>query len=224
MLTDSDKEHIREQEAFRTEVRKLLAPEKEPAATNRFWKFVNSPFALWLFSSVVLTAITAGFTAYFTYRKAEDERAQTIRKLTTEASYRIQRFESYMTILYDGYATRPPKAGDMNDTVPGSQVDAFYQSVLQIDKQGVFKELSDRTLRSILWEIESLQKGNQKQYTHTAFDGAQALQDFVEKFEDESVKDGKVSHDSQRSRAYFVEDLTKIREVLAKLRQLPQSA
>jgi len=177
MLTDIDKERIREEESFRIEVRRLLAPpEKESKPANGLVKFLNSPFALWLLSSVLITGGTAFVTWYLNNRSLERERAQSIRKLTLEARYRIQRLDGFLKQLSEDYGTNPnPEV--VHGVIGKEQMGEFHAALVEVDKEGVFKELSDRPLLSLVWELQSLVDVNKKADVEAAFHGAQTLQD-----------------------------------------------
>ena len=61
MLSDSEKQRIHKEEAFRAEVRQMIAPpEKEHQGRTGLWRFDNSPFGLWFLSSVVIVALSPG--------------------------------------------------------------------------------------------------------------------------------------------------------------------
>ncbi|MFZ0750971.1 MAG: hypothetical protein WAM70_16525 [Pyrinomonadaceae bacterium] len=200
---------IREEEVFRAEVRQLIAPPEKGRAG--LWKFVNSPFALWFLSSVVLTFITAGVSWYLSNQSAERERSQKISKLTTEAKYRIEVFDKYVTSMTQALAVHAIP-NDPKDTVSTEQMDLFYEHVEALDKEGVFKELSDRPLRSILWELQSIADANQRADFKAAFLGAQALQRL-----------GKRDPDVPNPvKLYFVADMREIeKEVLVSFRRVP---
>jgi|ERR1041384_2798254 hypothetical protein len=212
MLSDSEKLRIREEELFRAEVRQLIAPpEKEGQGRSGLWKFVNSPFALWFLSSVVLTLITGGVSWYLSNRSAERERSQKISKLTTEAKYRIEEFDKYVTPMTEALAIHA-NPNDPEDTVSTSQMELFYEHVDALDKEGVFKELADRPLRSILWELQSIADANQKADFKAAFLGAQALQRL-------GKRDPTIPNPLKVS---FVEHMAKIdKEVLVSFRRVP---
>jgi hypothetical protein len=212
MLPDTEKERIREEESFRIEVRRLIAPpEKESTGANGFWKFLNSPFALWLLSSVLITLVTAGITSYLNKRSSERERAQSIRKLTIEAGYRISRLDEFITQLSKDYATNP-NPDDGRDLVKAGQMEQFRLSLNMVDKEGVFKELSDRPLLSLLWELQSLVDGDKKADVESAFHGAQVLHDLTWKWSDTN----------EIPRTDFLTMLEKLdKDVLTSLRRLP---
>jgi len=211
MLTETEKERIREEESFRIEVRRLLAPpEKESKGANGLWKSLNSPFALWLLSSVLITGGTAFITWYLNNRSLERERAQSIRKLTIEAKYRIARLDGFITQLSKDYATNP-NPGD-RDLVKAGQMGEFHLSLTMVDKDGVFKELSDRPLLSLLWELQSLVDVDKKAEVVSAFHGAQVLQDLRWRWSDTD----------EIPRPEFLTMIKKLdKEALTDLRRLP---
>jgi len=211
MLTETEKERIREEESFRIEVRRLLAPpEKESKGANGLWKSLKSPFALWLLSSVLITGGTAFITWYLNNRSLERERAQSIRKLTIEAKYRIARLDGFITQLSKDYATNP-NPGD-RDLVKAGQMGEFHLSLTMVDKDGVFKELSDRPLLSLLWELQSLVDVDKKAEVVSAFHGAQVLQDLRWRWSDTD----------EIPRPEFLTMIKKLdKEALTDLRRLP---
>ena len=211
MLTDIEKERIREAEAFRIEVRELLAPpQKESKGPPGLWKYLNSPFALWLLSSVLITGATAFITRYLNNRSLERERTQTIRKLTIEAQYRIARLDGFITQLSKDYATNP-NPDDGRDLVKAGQMGEFHLSLNMVDKEGVFKDFSDRPLLSLLWELQSLVDEDKKADAESAFHGAQVLQDLRWRWSDAT----------EIQRTYFLTMLEKLnKDVLTNLRRL----
>jgi hypothetical protein len=94
MITEEDKERIKSEEIFREEIRKALM-EKERASFRKIsWNFFNSPFGLWLLSTVLV-----GLTVYFyNDSKLRNEisanNSATIQKLETETSNRLQQFKA----------------------------------------------------------------------------------------------------------------------------------
>lgn len=214
MLSDSEKQRIHDEEVFRAEVRQLIAPpEKEHQGRTGFWKHANSPIALLFLSSFVLTGITGGASWYLSNRSAERERHQNITKLATEAKYRIEEFDKYVTLMTEAIAIHA-NPNDPSDTVSTSQMGLFYEHVDALDKEGVFKELADRPLRSILWELQSIADANQKADFKAAFLGAQALQR-LGKRDPDLPNPLKVS---------FVEHMRKINEeVLVSFRRVPSA-
>lgn len=49
-LTEEEKERIRHEEIFRAEIRESIENDS-PSPKKKTWKFLNSPFGVWLLSS-----------------------------------------------------------------------------------------------------------------------------------------------------------------------------
>jgi hypothetical protein len=97
MLSEEDKQRIIQEERFRLEVRKSLAPEKPDAETGQLWKFLNSGFGLWLLSTVVIGLI--GW-AYAQWQGSQENLAQSsalIDKLDVEIEARLAAAEWFHT-------------------------------------------------------------------------------------------------------------------------------
>ena len=83
ILSDSDKQRIREEEFFRRAIEKELAP--KPSFAEWVWKTLNSSFILWLLGSVVLAAFTTIYTRSRDAKIAEQQHQEYLRKLDFEA-------------------------------------------------------------------------------------------------------------------------------------------
>ena len=57
MLNDIEKQKIREEEIFRNEIQNEIKSSKK---RRKLWKFLNSPFGLW-----ILTTISVGYYLYY---------------------------------------------------------------------------------------------------------------------------------------------------------------
>lgn len=69
MLSEDDQQKIRSEEIFRREVRKQLDEERGNLGA---WHYLNSPLAIWFFSSIILTLVTTGWT--WTHSRLTNER------------------------------------------------------------------------------------------------------------------------------------------------------
>jgi hypothetical protein len=186
MLKYTDKKRIKQEEIYRMEVRKTLSTSNEASKdSGKFWKFLNSPFALWLLSSVLLTIITSSVTSYIKNAQVVQEQSRSIKKLTTEITYRVNRLNESV----DRYKRVPSPLTDSGnpdetkrDMVEEFVVVRFYDDLRSVDTEGVFKELSDRSLRSLLWELSSLhENGSQRQKeVLKSFDASIKLRRYIE--------------------------------------------
>src|SRR6266849_5483102 len=81
MLTSDDRERIRAEEIFRSEVREQLASDPgDGKQGGPLWRFFNSPLGLWVLSSVALGAISWSISE----RRIAVERAATVRRARWE--------------------------------------------------------------------------------------------------------------------------------------------
>jgi len=89
-LTEEDRVRIRAEEVFRQEIRRELEASKpRPSRREQLWLLVNSSFALWFLSSVVVAALGAAYARHQTSRIEQARRIEISRRLDTEISNRI---------------------------------------------------------------------------------------------------------------------------------------
>jgi len=90
MLSEEEKERIRAEEIFRDEVRREIeAGRPTPSSAQQLWSLLNSSFALWFLSSIVLGSLTAAIATYQKSHSAHVQRAELRRRLNTEISSRM---------------------------------------------------------------------------------------------------------------------------------------
>lgn len=89
-VSEGKKQLIRLEEMYRARVRNRLRPKAAPFRAT-VWAFVNSSFALWLFSALFITAAGSGYNAWTAHRNQERARVATIERLDMELSYRFFR-------------------------------------------------------------------------------------------------------------------------------------
>ena len=87
VLTDAQKNEIRAEERFRHETEKEIVTEE--GKDTSWWSVLNSSFALWFLSSVVVSGLTAAVALYQKRHSAQKQRINLQTRLTTEISYRI---------------------------------------------------------------------------------------------------------------------------------------
>lgn len=86
MLTTKREADIRLEEAYRLCVRREL----EIAKPDRpFWSLINSPFVLWLLSSVLLASISFAYAKYDEKEKKNGEARAILRKIDAEMAIRL---------------------------------------------------------------------------------------------------------------------------------------
>lgn len=91
MLNEEEKARIRAEEIFRSEIRRELETHMPPPSRReRLWLLLNSSFALWFLSSIVLAGLTTGFAYYESWRRGQERKVEIERRLDTEISSRIE--------------------------------------------------------------------------------------------------------------------------------------
>lgn len=90
-LSDEEVERIRDEETAREQARNKVAEQARLTKNKRqkIWDYLNSAFAIWLLTSVLVAAITTGYSMW---RESEAKRstdAARIKKLDGEIAYRL---------------------------------------------------------------------------------------------------------------------------------------
>jgi hypothetical protein len=90
-LTEAQKAQIRAEEIYRSQIQQELAAKAEESKSgmSQIWTALNSSFVLWLLSSVVLSGLAAGYTAWQNRHAKIKANNELIAKLDTEISNRI---------------------------------------------------------------------------------------------------------------------------------------
>lgn len=88
-LPECDRERIRAEEIIREEVRTALRNATPPTWRGRVWTFLNSSFAIFLLSSVVLGAISWQYQRWVSNQTRQSELALLREEATLELGYRF---------------------------------------------------------------------------------------------------------------------------------------
>ncbi len=156
-LSAQDKERIRAEEIFRDEVRrKIEADEAKKSPQDNLWSILNSSFAVWFLSSVVLAGITAAFAKYQKSHSARAQKSDIQRRLQTEISSRIT--EGLIAMRLD------IKRIDNGQTYWASAIYNEALSYLENEVRdatrvldfSIYPEYRFRKLRSLLFELTSV--------------------------------------------------------------------
>jgi hypothetical protein len=157
---DEQKSLIRLEEIYRDEVRKSLSSKE--TRRGRIFAFLNTPFALWILSSILLTAITATWSAWSNQRDKDRTKNERISKIKTEIAYRLSQaddnLDGFMDPNFILHAQLTPLTGP---THPGSIVEA-----------PAFPEFERRPVKSMLieWQFmsdEAKEKSNIADFLET---------------------------------------------------------
>jgi len=162
MLTEVEKSHLKAEETFRYEVRKSLEKKEEKKFGRMVLDFFNSAFGLWLLSTVVVGLIVSLYSNIKTKNEIAATNTETMRKLTTEISGRLQVFKISLSQLpveqYYEYSYK-----QLAHMIDGTGI-IDKGSASQDRPIFIFPEFQDRTLQSLLFEMERLTK-NETQAT-----------------------------------------------------------
>jgi hypothetical protein len=141
MLTEEEKNKIIEEEKFRNEVRNSLNSSKKDSSKLQF---LNSPFGLWILSTVFIGLITFGYNKYTDYLKANDLKRKTINDLAFEIGYR---FEPLDVMKNKEDIIRYIKKLDNYPDKSDSTIGGFPYSRA---------EFKNRTTESLVWDFKTL--------------------------------------------------------------------
>jgi hypothetical protein len=158
MLTEDEKSRIRAEEIFRSEVRCELEARKASPPQQRLWTLLNSSFALWFLSSVVLAGLTTAVTFYQSKRGEHLRRAEAVRHLDTEISSRIGLAQRVVRLqqssLAPGYG--PLSAGDIYGTAVDYLDNSFATRPADPQDFSIYPEYKSRTFRSLIFELTTV--------------------------------------------------------------------
>lgn len=176
MLTEDEKEQIRQQELYRYEVRQQL--DSKPTYRSRLWKSLNSAFVLWMLSTVVVGLISFAYTRWEKQRElhrivAEQaaikkrEDGLTLRKVDAEIASRLAYVHSVIRLSNPSHEAFISALRTLED--PSREPYAV----------SVFPEYSKRSLRSLVWELLQVLpedvSGDERQLVLVAYDRARLL-------------------------------------------------
>jgi hypothetical protein len=158
MLSEEEKSRIRSEEIFRLEVsRELEAARSIASPSRRFWSLLNSSFALWFLSSVVLASLTGWFANYESRRNEENKKVETVRRLDTEIANRMSQALAGLHLdeqRIKQHPTFPPMA------IYGNIVlyldNSFAHNHSNPRDFSIYPEYRNRSFRSLTIELNSL--------------------------------------------------------------------
>jgi hypothetical protein len=158
MLTEEERTRIRAEEIFRLEVcRELEASKPRRSRRERLWSLLNSSFALWFLSSVVLAGLTTAFAYYQSSRGEQIRKAEIARRLDTEISSRILSalagLRSNKVRIEQGTSYAP----ELIYSNAASYLDNFFITDPSNPRDfSIYPEYQKRTFRSLIFELRSV--------------------------------------------------------------------
>jgi len=153
MLTDADKDRIRSEELYRSEVQKEV---QKNSPGKKFWAALNSAFLLWFLSTLVVGSVTF-FYSKWEKGKEEDqrhrdneqslknERRSAIRKLDIEIASRLTALDNL--IRFEKRSQKNVTQGKDLLVLDGAAVSGYSANAIP--------EFAGRNFQSLLYELSS---------------------------------------------------------------------
>ena len=163
MLTEEERKHIRNEEIFREEVRRELATAPQ-RLQPRFWPLLNSPFALWALSTLVVGIVSFGFARWEGERDEAKKTKELVRKLDLEIDSRLNSFDDELKSASD-YETLHTAVAGLEDPRRWKTPHNFYH------------EFNDRTLWELLDDLLKNVDESSKLPVRQALEASQELMD-----------------------------------------------
>jgi hypothetical protein len=164
--------------------RKLPRSARWKRLRGLLWTFVNSGFALFLFSSVIVALFSWSYQQFAARLEAERESQKNYQKLSLEVMNRL----NYLTKLQGKfkYEERRVIIQALYGFDPGANVNPSWI----IHYSSVFPEYQQRSLESLLWELERLSDTSHRQTFQMARQRIKQLPAYFDKLEYTEI-DGK---------------------------------
>jgi hypothetical protein len=159
VLSDEDRQRLRAEEIFRSEVRRdLEANAPKPLFAKRIWSVINSAFFLWCLSSVVVAGLTA---AVATHQKSRDEQtrnAEQRKRITIEISNRVSEAIEAMDVDRARIAMHQSFHASWIYNEVVSYLDNFFRTDPSNPRDfSTYPEYRARTFRSLISELRTFQ-------------------------------------------------------------------
>lgn len=168
MLTDEQKRHIREEEKFRREVQRQLEAEKpSPSTRKTSWELLNSPFALWLLSTVFVGLIGWGYANIQEFNKEQAHKKEIKRKVLNEISNRAI---GSQFVLFDAGTKLAQRDPDSPRSLFSTITEMFDGKAIgaKSNVNSIYPEYQNRSFLSLITELDSVVNEGSKKYLSQA--------------------------------------------------------
>jgi hypothetical protein len=158
MLNNEERQRLRAEEIFRQEVRRdIEARSQDRSRRAKFWHALNTPFVLWVLSSIVIGSFGWAFS---TFQASRDEKARSlelVRKLDTEIANRIQDALTSLAALGEQIKASHLIFDDhFMLAIPLAVLDRRPKSDLSDIGAAIYPEFRERTFPSLVAELQRL--------------------------------------------------------------------
>jgi hypothetical protein len=164
-LSDKDITRIIAEEEVRRSIQEQLQLQNQINSpwNARLLRFLNTPFGIWLLSSILVGAIGWGYATWQDHLQEQTANSQAVSRLDTEISTRLSTF-----------------SGVINSSVGFAAYDCAFQILLKpLNPQclpGGFTEYRNRGLLSLLQELKLRVPESEKTAVQDTIDSAQQLE------------------------------------------------
>jgi hypothetical protein len=173
MLTEHERSHIRAEEVFRQEVRRdLEASKKSKSSSGELFRALNTPFVIWVLSTLVIGFFGWSFSAVQASHAAHLAAAESVRKLDIEISHRLVEASDALS----GLEMRIRSGGySYSDSA------IFAVPLLRIDVMGnetedtIYPEYRQRKFPSLVAELQRLVSGQEREQIERSLEAYRVL-------------------------------------------------
>ncbi len=177
MLTDQEKEHIREEEFYRQEVRSQLEiTNSKGDSWQKYWSFINSGVFIWFLSSIVIGSCTFLYARWEKEHVIERENQHTANRLDAEISNRLSYFNNLLKMRDIALSRRILDDESIRDYDLSKLVIVLERPTASDYPSNVFPEYGNRNLRSLLWELMQVVPQLERESIQPAYQKSLALQ------------------------------------------------
>ena len=151
-MTEEDKLRVRDEEVYRSEVRRELEAQKSKPTTRsgKVWAFVQTSLGIWLLSTVVVGLITWGYTQLQGALQRSNAQLQVVQHADAEAKSRVQQWLNMCNIRWvqSEFATSKFQEWYFNVVRPPEKNPQYTYVIYP-----VYSEFEDRALISVLTQL-----------------------------------------------------------------------
>jgi hypothetical protein len=165
--------HIQQEEMYRREVQKHLEDTTTPSGLKKLTTFLNTPFCLWVLSSIVLALVAHSYAIFASHLDDARHRNESIGWLDLEIKHHIETFKRYTEAdspgIFKGYPARI-YAEVLLGNLAGTPANYF----------SIFPSAANRTLHSLMYELAIyVDDQEQKKQINDAAEAALALSEYI---------------------------------------------
>ncbi len=180
-------------------------PDPRQPGTARLWTFLNSNFGLFVLSSIVVSFMGWAYTEFSQSIEQRELTMESVTKLTTEVSYRIQMIDSYF---------------ESECMVPDNLEQRTFDEIREIyraapEYQSIFPENREKDLHMLLWELAALQDDEKRPGFQKSFNSMLGFNADLNKHLNPVVNSYAVPMDSEDDKAALEKDVGALMKAFA---------